>query len=36
MVIIGDEVVGNIDTTGDGNIGGEKLICEKGYIVQRK
>ena len=36
MVIIGDEVGGNLDITGDVHIGGEKLIFEKGCISQIK
>ena len=36
MVLLGDEVGDNIDMTGDGHIGGEKLICEKGCISQIK
>ena len=36
MVIIGDEFGGNLDMTGDGHIGGEKFLCEKGCIAQRK
>ena len=29
MVLLGNEVGGNIDMTGGGHIGGEKLVCEK-------
>ena len=36
MVLLGDEVVSDLYITGDGNIGGEKLLCEKGCISQRK
>ena len=36
MVLIGDEVGGNIEMTGDGHIGQEKFICEKVCIAQRK
>ena len=36
MVLLGDGVGANIDTTGDGHIGGDKFICEKGCIEQRK
>ena len=36
MVLIGYEVRDNIDMNGYGYIGGEKLICEKGCILQRK
>ena len=36
MVLLGDEVGANLDMTGDGNIGGEKLLYEKGCISQRK
>ena len=36
MVILGDEVGGNLDMTDDGHIGGDKLLCEKGCISQRK
>ena len=36
MVLIGDKVGGNLDITGDEHIGGEKLLCEKGCIAQRK
>ena len=36
MVLTGEEVGSNIDTTGDGHIGGVKLLCEKGCIAQRK
>ena len=36
MVLLGGKVGGNIDMAGDGHIGGEKMICEKGCIVQRK
>ena len=36
MVLLGDEVGDNIDMTGDGHIGGEKLICDKDFIAQRK
>ena len=36
MVLLGDGVGANLDTTGDGHIGGDKFLCEKGCIVQRK
>ena len=36
MVLLGDEVWGNLETTGDGHIGGEKFLCYKGYIIIRK
>ena len=36
MLIHGERVGGNIDMTVNGHIGGEKLLCEKGCIVQRK
>ena len=36
MVLFGDKVGGNIDMTGDGHIGGEKVLCEKCCISQRK
>ena len=36
MVLLGDGVGANLDTTGDGHIGGDKFICEKGCIEQRK
>ena len=29
MVVIGNEVGGNLDMTGDGHMVGEKIICEK-------
>ena len=32
MVVFGNEVGANIYITGDGHIGGEKLICKKGCI----
>ena len=32
MVLLGNEVGVNIDTAGDGYIGGEKFIFEKGTI----
>ena len=35
-MIIGDEVGGNPSITGDVHIGGEKFICKKGCIAQRK
>ena len=34
-MLIGDEVGVNIDMTGDGHLGGEKLNSEKGCIAQR-
>ena len=36
MVLLGDEVGGNLDITGDGHIGRNKLVCEKGCIAQIK
>ena len=36
MVLLGNEVGGNLDITVYGNIGEEKLLCEKGCIAQRK
>ena len=36
MVLLVNEVGGNLDMTGDVQIGGEKFICEKGCITQRK
>ena len=36
IVLLGNEFVGNIDMTGDGNIGGEKLLFEKVCITQIK
>ena len=36
MVLIGYEFGGNIGMTGDGHIGGEKVLCEKDCISQRK
>ena len=36
VVLLGDEFGSNHDMTGDGCIGGEKLICDKGCISQRK
>ena len=36
MVLIGNEVVGNLDVTGDGHIGGEKILSEKGCITKIK
>ena len=36
MVLLVNEVVGNLDMNGDGNKGGENLFCEKGFIAQRK
>ena len=36
MVLLGDEFGGNIDMIGDGHIVGEKLICDKDCIAQRK
>ena len=34
IVLLGNEVGGNIDMTGDGHIGGEKFLCEKVCIAQ--
>ena len=36
MVFIGDEVGGNIDMTGDGHIGGDKLLREERCIAKIK
>ena len=36
IVIIVDEVGGNLDMTGNGYLGGEKLICDNCCIAQRK
>ena len=36
VVLLGYEVGGNLDMTGDGHIGGEKLLCEKFCIAQIK
>ena len=36
MVLLGDEVGVNIDMNGDVHIGGEKLLCDKGFKAQRK
>ena len=36
MVLLGDEFGGNLDITGDGNIGGEEFLCEKFFIAQIK
>ena len=36
MVLLGNEVGVNIDMTGDGHIGGYKLISEKGCIAKWK
>ena len=35
MVLLGDEVVANLDITGDGHIRGEKFIYVKFCISQR-
>ena len=36
MVLLGDKFGGNLDMTGHGHIGGEKVLCEKFYISQKK
>ena len=36
MLIIGDKFGGDIDMTSDGHIGGDKLLCDKRCIVERK
>ena len=36
MVLISNEVVGNLDVTGDGHIGEEKFLSEEGCITQKK
>ena len=35
MVLLGYEVGANLDMTGDGHIGGDKLLCRKVCTVQR-
>ena len=34
MLLLGDEVGGNIYMTGDGHTEGAKVICEKGCIAK--
>ena len=36
MVIIDNEVGGNLDMTGDGHIGGDNFSCDKDCIAQIK
>ena len=36
MVLLDDKVGVNLDMNGDGHIGGEKVLFEKGCIAQRK
>ena len=36
MVLLVDEVGGDLEMTGNGHIGGDKVIYEKGCIAQRK
>ena len=36
MCLVGDEVGGNINMTGDGHQGGQLLLCPKGTIPQQK
>ena len=36
MCIVGDEVGGNLNVSGDGYVGGEKLLCEKDSVPQQK
>ena len=36
MVFLGDEVGVNIDVDGDGHIGGDKVICEKGSYKENQ
>ena len=36
MVLLGDEVGGNLDMNGNGHLVGEKFLCEKVCIAQRK
>ena len=36
MVLLGYEVVGNLDMPGDGHIGGENFFCEKVCISKIK
>jgi len=36
MCVVGDEVGGNLNMSGDGHVGGEKLLCAKGTIPQQK
>ena len=35
-MLLGDEVGANIDMTGGGHIIGEKFLCDKYFIKQRK
>ena len=36
MVLLGAEVGGNLDMTGDGHIVGEKMLCDKCFIAKIK
>ena len=36
MGLLGDKIGGNLDMTGNGHIGSEKVLCEKGCIAQIK
>ena len=36
MYIVGDDVSGNINMSGDCYAGGEKLLCEKDSVPQQK
>ena len=36
MVLLGDEIGGNLDMSDNGHIGGEKVLCDKGFILQIK
>ena len=36
MVLLVNEIGGNIDVTADGHIGGEKLLCDEVFIAQIK
>ena len=36
MGLLGNEVGGNLEITGDGHMEGNKLLCEKGCISQIK
>jgi len=36
MIVVADEVGGNTNMKGDGHVGGQKYLCEKGCEVQQK
>ena len=36
MCVVGDEVGGNLNMSGDGHIGGTLLLCEKNCVPQQK